>query len=450
MHPRHSLLPCYSLLILDLDVIFKLAIDLSFNMARALLPSLPTEVLRHICGILPCSSALNILLVCRAINQACDDWTAWREVMLQIAGNLQSSIAACSSARDGWKRYVVAMAANDRRKEPISELEMENWIPQLAALRCLTILPEDHFALRRLYQTAAPNIAIPDGGDGQSSPRTWLLAQVSAFALSMQYLVSTTSAEASIDGTLFSIPWNFPVLPGPEWREAQKVQQASTAEQHALANRAVGLFYLKIRTARETVTSSVNFQANLFAEPPSAASIPLSEVMRLPLPFTQEALRQFSQCHVPTMAEPTFLTDREWTGYFGIRGEGHCALNGVGGEHIDGHNRVIGSIVLDPPPGTYPYGRNFEGIIRFRTLEENVKGILELESNNFHTKGGLHKLFISLCCETGLLNVTRWHPLYTQHAPGVMTPFGIVACFGQGCAWMWLWPKDWCRNEEYS
>lgn len=43
-----------------------------------MLTKLPPEILRRICMLLPSDSAVNLLLTCRYINFACDEWRVWR------------------------------------------------------------------------------------------------------------------------------------------------------------------------------------------------------------------------------------------------------------------------------------------------------------------------------------------------------------------------------------
>lgn len=43
-----------------------------------MLTKLPPEILRRICMLLPSGAAINLLLTCRTINFACDEWRVWR------------------------------------------------------------------------------------------------------------------------------------------------------------------------------------------------------------------------------------------------------------------------------------------------------------------------------------------------------------------------------------
>jgi len=46
--------------------------------AADMLTKLPPKILRQICNLLPDKAALNLLLTCRHINLACDEWRVWR------------------------------------------------------------------------------------------------------------------------------------------------------------------------------------------------------------------------------------------------------------------------------------------------------------------------------------------------------------------------------------
>ncbi len=103
------------------------------------------------------------------------------------------------------------------------------------------------------------------------------------------------------------------------------------------------------------------------------------------------------------------------------------------------------------PFGDFPWGRVFEGVVRFEVLEEEEEeadhDIYRLRSNNYHSTGALHKLHITVNRRTDQLEIVHWHPLREigniGTTYGVITPFGIVSFLRSAGAWMWLWKKSW-------
>jgi hypothetical protein len=127
--------------------------------------------------------------------------------------------------------------------------------------------------------------------------------------------------------------------------------------QHALANSVVGLFAASLRFARLTAS---NYLIGL-PEPPS--SIPFAEVMDLPIPFSSNSLERFGACHLPIMADPSYLTQGEWTGCINSCGDYGDLFNCIGGPYHDGYsNSVTGASEL---AGSFPHGRAFERVVRF-------------------------------------------------------------------------------------
>jgi hypothetical protein len=145
---------------------------------------------------------------------------------------------------------------------------------------------------------------------------------------------------------MFTRPW---LLLQVTTRQTQK---KLVVMQHALANRAVRFFYARLRSARAGLAPALGL-----LQPPSAATMPLLRQTTLPVPFTASSLNTFSTCHIPAMADPEFLTSGDWTGCITVLGQREYSFNAIRGHHHDGFDHPGGSA----PPGSYPYGRSFEG-----------------------------------------------------------------------------------------
>lgn len=414
-------------------------------MSTPSLTRLPREILRRICGYLPCSSALTLLLVCRLLYRDCDDWTVWRDVVRRSLPH--PSYVPTVPADDGWKRYVVAGTKAARTWEPRTVKDLEEWLPQLAAQGHADVLHGDLSFLHRLFDpvfTTTPFCAQPTSSE-PGTP-TWRLAQAAAFCLAVQHLSLPAPSEPS--DRLSSVPW---------FRLADSNQQEVLAEdrgrrivmQHALANRAISFFCTKLRYALANGGTSSQSTVGLFA-PPTASTIPFPRFMDLPLPFTPGGPEHFSKCHLPTATVPTFFTDDEWTGYITLsrQGDGRC-VNGIGGSHRDGFAPANSG--MSTPPGHFPHGRHFERVVRFRLVEEYDGNRYRLQSNNFHSELDLHNLSIMVEKDTGHLIITHWHPRTPDFitSDAIITPFGIVSrLLPSEPFWMWLWKVQWSESME--
>jgi hypothetical protein len=407
------------------------------------LTSLPKELLRQICSHLPCQSAFKLLLVCRFLRQTCDDWTVWRAIVTQSA-LYPSSLPLLGSSYDaGWKQYAMASAKAENRRGNHTTRDLEEWLPQLAALRHRTVLQCDILSFSQLYDstfhdlTSRPNyddtVAISGDRFDDFTLQTWLLAQAAAFSLTMRLLLQPNSRTYS--RTLMCTgPWRPTQVP------TRETQKKLVVMQHALANRAVGFFCARLRSARAGLAPA----PGLF-QPPSAATVPLLRQMTLPVPFTALSLDTFNTCHVSAMANPEFLTLGDWTGCITMLGQREYSFNAIGGRHHDGFDHPGGSA----PPGFYPHGRSFEGVVRFRPTGSDGRSF-QLQSNNFYSEAGLHRLRLAVDRRTAQVTIHHWHPMMANFmvTEGVITPFGIVSWLLQPGYWMWLWKVEWSTLLE--
>lgn len=461
----------------------------------SILPALSTEILRQICSNLPGSSALTFLRVCRSIHRACDDWTVWRAVIRNGGQYPGGIVSAGSGNREAWKRYVIAAVKVDQTQQHWGTKDFSRWLPQIAALGdpdiwqsavpflehlCSAILhdatavPHLLFDVLDLATRSSPVIAYAGLGQlcsavlhdatavphpsldvldlatrsGPVSTHAWRLAQTSAFCLTMWNLSMATFPKAD-NGAM-------ELLQTPDFVSLDQQSTTSSVDwqrhvviQHSLANRAVGCAYAMIcfdRAKRKAASQSLIG----LACPPTSRTIPLQQLMDLPLPFSTSSLERFNKCHVLRMATPDFFTDDDWTGYRtspGLPGYGIFVL-GIGGTHHDGYDNPITGI--SAPFGDFPHGRDFEPVVRFQLVEERDNGLFVLQSNNFHSEFELHRIRLTVAPQSGLLTIQHWHPMRADFGTtqGAITPFGIVTYFDTKPGhWTWLWKVSWCGEE---
>jgi hypothetical protein len=199
-------------------------------MACPLLLQLPVELLRTILSQLPSTAALAFILTCRSIYTACNDWTAWRDlVVTQLTlAHSYCTLLRRTTNQDTWKRYVVADALATRSKS-LDSKDVERWLPHMVALhrtssihhlpclgtRLLTICPApadpvlrstDILFLHRLCDAIcnAPIVSSPDADpriqaitpfpispSRTADTHTWHLAQAASFCLSARLLAKS-------------------------------------------------------------------------------------------------------------------------------------------------------------------------------------------------------------------------------------------------------------------
>lgn len=396
------------------------------------LDRLPIELLRQICRKLPCQSALNFILTCRSIHHACKDWTVWRAVVTQALPNATHLDLPTTAS---WKSYAIAAAKATATtpNRPWTIKDLGTWLPQMSALQNPAVARCDFTFLAALWGITAGGIphaqyvendvrhlsGVVRGYDAE----TCFAAQAASFALAVRFLEREGLIERPRDW-LWSVPW----LPTDDGEDQAKC----VAIQHALANRTVGFFAASLRATRA---------ANQ-PEPPSPTSIPFATLMNLPIPFSPDALEHFSTCHLPTMADPAYLTPGTWTGGISSGGDYGAPFNCIGGTHHDGYG--CATTGASEPAGDFPHGRDFEGVVRFALVSEGDGDVFELVSNNFHTEAELHRLRLAVNRRTGRIIVHHWHRMRAAFmtTEGVVTPFGIVTRLLTG-VWMWLWKEEW-------
>jgi hypothetical protein len=285
----------------------------------------------------------------------------------------------------------------------------------------------------------------------------WQAAQCNSFCFAARLL----AYELPSDGTAGTVqnPWGprEPLLHTTAWLHldpddpeiaASDVNKLATAL-HTLANKAVGLHSMELRSAIAANRLS-NPDPTGQARPPSAFDIPFQSFMALPNPFTPNCAQVFSACHLSIMACPSFFEDGEWTGYFswvGTWGRGSRSryntnprdiFEGIGGE-TDGEDvnwwRQPNNVPMPP----------IERSVRFRLERTDSPHCFVMRSNCFHSFRRTHVLVMTVQRRTGLIAIDHTDVLGTRQAgalQAVLTPFGIVCPYVSG-VWLWLWKKNW-------
>ncbi|KAF2832075.1 hypothetical protein CC86DRAFT_424426 [Ophiobolus disseminans] len=333
------------------------------------------------------------------LRQICDNLpcqSALDAVSTQNLSHLRDHdglVLPTTSCLDGWKRYAVAAGKATDLNDRWTTEDLERRLPQLAALCHPAIIKGDVQAFNQLYSAAFCNTNFEHTDELEFSTssdavqkrtlRTWQLAQAAAFTVILRCLDPEFPDHLSSDDELQSVPW----LP--------------------------------------TNTTPSNWAVGVSA-PPSATPFPFQRHMRLPLPFTPKSVEAFGMCHLPTMSNPEFFTNDTWTECIAAPAQ---------------QDQPFNSLFRDP----FPSGRSFEGVIRFRLIEDDHVDHYKLQSNNFHTQGDLYNLRLSVSRRTGQMTIHHWHWVRTDFmtTEGVITSFGIVTELTSRRFWMWLWKVDW-------
>lgn len=427
-------------------------------MASQTLISLPKELLRQICGRLPSQAALDFILVCRCIYEACDDWTVWRDVIYRSKSYPRGVPVSATDRRDVWKRYTIADAKARGFSGPWELSDLRMWLLQLATVSHSLVLQSETLSLERLvdltldrgsHSPPSSGPVLPGTNNGletsatkESDTESWTLAQAAAFCLAVNQFSYRDKHNASIDYSRKLVQWAATTAPDPSDPEGEARGNLVVKKQHAIANLAVGSMCARLKSVYATRPPIMGV-----CEPPSAFTIPFSQLMKLPLPFATGALDDFSKCHLSATTDPDFLTSGDWTGSYHTLGSSPNSFNPIGGPHHDGFDHPPRSA----PPGFFPYGRSFEGVVRFHRIGDADGTTIRLESNNFHSKATLHKLRVEVNSRTGQLAITHWHPMqdYYMTTEGVMTPFGIVSRMHVSQdSWLWLWKVEWSTAQH--
>lgn len=270
------------------------------------------------------------------------------------------------------------------------------------------------------------------------------LGQSAAFCFAMRHFSPQppNSNPESIEDLFDNVLWARTT--NPYFKEHDNDNGTRTvAIQHTSANRAAGFFCAYLRSKYTKTGLSHGWWDLLIA-----TTLPLSNYSRLPQPFARGSLQDFCKAHLHAMALLNFFTGDEWTGCYRVGGPFPDPFHPIGGVHRDGFDRPDRSA----PPGYYPHGRSFESVVRFRCTDEQDSMRFQLQSNNFHSEAGLHRLRVEVNRETGQLRIYHWHPTTEDFmtTEGMITPFGIESSLmiGNG-AWLWLWKVAWSAADYY-
>lgn len=305
--------------------------------------------------------------------------------------------------------------------------------PQLTAFEGVTILD------RR---------SIPRNRKSPIDIVKWQFAQSNSFCLAARLL----SYELPSDGTqgIVQNPWGprEPLLHTVDWFFVDPDDPEITAadvtklvtQLHALANKAVGLYSMELRSALAANRTAALDSTGL-AHPPSAFDIPFRSLMKLPNPFSHRCTEAFSTCHLSVMASPSFFEGGEWTGYFSFTGGlgREASWSGDPKDLFDGIGGENAALRLNSPP---PFA--IERSVRFRVVRIVNPHCFIVRSNYFQSQLRAHIMEMTVEMRTGLISINHrdHNGIFLGVNQAVITPFGIIsACVPD--SWIWLWKKDW-------
>ncbi len=191
----------------------------------------------------------------------------------------------------------------------------------------------------------------------------------------------------------------------------------------ARALMAVGIFSVLLREAYENgrIRRHQNFlPRSPIMSFPSPTSIPFHLLMDVPLPFSPDAAEKFSSCHLARMTTVDFLQDGEWTGFYAMS--------------FDYKNPAL----FDPPMRGIRFAATANS-----DSETTLYGTGEDSVGAFHLEGTLGP-------STGNIRLTKMYegglPVWNWEC--LMTPVGIVGCWGcpEYGGWLWLWKTGWTAD----
>jgi hypothetical protein len=266
---------------------------------------------------------------------------------------------------------------------------------------------------------------------------TWRFVQATSFCLSLHLLSSSPALHTSDEeppALLQYLQWFRITGFEGEILQNQEIDKHMVML-HTLANRAIGLF---VRELRWALTSGRTLNPNpigLFP-PPNASTIPLTDFLVPPVPFTPESLEGFGRCHLSVMTEPGFFVDDEWTGYiYNHRTDGGASFVGFGGL----------------PPRRRP-SQDQSGINRSIQFHREVQGDdskFTIRSHNVRSQAWPARFEITVDRTTGHLTVAMIisNVLRRVFSDAVITPFGIVGGIFTRGSWLWLWKCKWSAQD---
>ncbi|KAL8922684.1 MAG: hypothetical protein Q9208_004997 [Pyrenodesmia sp. 3 TL-2023] len=163
---------------------------------------------------------------------------------------------------------------------------------------------------------------------------------------------------------------------------------------------------------------------------PDSQSIPFTEFMDLPLPFTGHDYSNFATCHLRQMINVSFFEDgSEWGGYYSLP--------------VSPFQRTSTDVEFDPPMHK----------VRF-TAEWRNHAVLGIDGTGGSDGVGAFTLYGTIAADTGALTMEK---IYANHGPrwrwmGFLTPFGIIASWGGRGAdawggWVWLYKIAWAPKR---
>lgn len=410
--------------------------------------SLPTELLQSIAALCPCSTILNLILVNRALHDACNDRLVFRHIAESAHRAIQSSpsqwpegaaylsdasladtIRAAYAAERSLGMPNLSLADYEQNHGKFGEIEVDifNWIPQFIALRhpaTIQIHPLyflDQFQLAR----RASNYNIYELTQ-HSSPEE-IAAHYFNTAFCLAYaMIAWTRTKHNID-ILHSFADQLridgvrrPVSTGSnDPRRVQDFFRTSVQALHRIdefgpEHEWAALFLLI------TLIMSANPGSSIL---PLVDRIPFHTFMNIP-PVYRNTGDVFRKCHLQKMCTPEFLSG-EWMGFYSDhRWQGPRLDPIMHTIRLDGswQDEQKGNISIDYTSG----GADAHG--RFR-LEGAV---------NTDGKVTMAKTYIE-------------HPWKWEWI-GHVTPFGIVGTWGGGSrgaasfgGFLWIWKKEWCE-----
>jgi hypothetical protein len=247
------------------------------------------------------------------------------------------------------------------------------------------------------------------------------------------------------DAQLCTLKWF--LLNGREPSLTVEREEGLVVVLHTLANRAVGLFAMELRSAfKYNHTGGPTMDGISF--PPDA--VPTHELMKLPDPYSQDCVQAFTKCHLPAMTDPAFLTSEDWTGYFSFTDQrrfpalpnSHDVFDSIGGD-----NHLVRYNGFDKPNSNYPFV--VERTCRFNLVNMIDEHSFLLESNCFQSQLGTHIFEMRVNRRNGVVYISqRNHDgILKGEFMAVMTPFGIVGGCAPLGAWMWLWKSKWSADS---
>jgi hypothetical protein len=172
---------------------------------------LPTEILRKICGILPCCSALDFPLVCRITYRACDDWTVWIAVLIH-SGNFPNGLPDTKD-RGAWKSYTIAARRAMASYEHWTTRDFEGYMPQLFSLCHTRLLQSNGLHLEHIYNSTIAKATLAHNGETVHARAT---GRVGTYTLSIRQQAQAVAFCTAVH--YFGFPADYSMAPNSHRR----------------------------------------------------------------------------------------------------------------------------------------------------------------------------------------------------------------------------------------